>query len=168
MTLLNTLSADGSTPFYIMLKPTYVLDEQIGYKLRLVQQRHLEYFSTRLPEITPTQFSVMVRLHTEGALSQNHLGRLVHTDAATTKGVVDRLIDRGWLCSTPSTVDRRRLNISLTARGEEFIKYAIMMAGTISSETLKPLNSVEQRQLLALLDRLIKPNNEPKPSGVTP
>jgi len=131
MTLLNTLIANGSTTFYIMLKPNYLLDEQIGYKLRLVQQRHLECFSTRLPEITPMQFSVMVRLRDEGSLSQNHLGRMVHMDAATTKGVVDRLVSRGWLRSTPDTSDRRRLNISLSERGREFIDYAVMMAALL-------------------------------------
>jgi len=140
-----------------MLKTQYELDKQIGYKLRLAQQRHVEIFSKELPDITPTQFSVMVRLRDDPNLSQNHLGRLVHMDAATTKGVVDRLIDRGWLQSKPSSVDRRRRNISLTARGSEFIDYAVMAAATVSEETLKPLNSSEQRQLLSLLDRLNVP-----------
>ena len=66
----------------------YVLDDQVGYKLRLANQRHLEIFADELPELTPTQFSVMVRLHQHGSLSQNHLGREVGMNAATTKGVV--------------------------------------------------------------------------------
>jgi len=145
-----------------MLKPTYVLDEQIGYKLRLLQQRHLEIFSQHLPDITPTQFSVMVRLRKEPQVSQNLLGRLVHMDAATTKGVVDRLIDRGWLKSTPNPDDRRRLNISLTVRGREFIDYAIMTAAKVSAETLAPLSVHEQQYLHKLLDQLI---DEPNPNN---
>jgi len=141
-----------------MLKTNYVLDAQIGYKLRLAQQRHVDIFNTRLPEITPMQFSVMVRLRDEPKLSQNHLGRLIHMDAATTKGVVNRLIDRGWLQSKPSQVDRRRLTISLTARGKEFIEYAVMAATQVSEDTLKPLSPNEQHQLLLLLDRL---NSQP-------
>jgi len=132
----------------------YDLDEQIGYKLRLVQQRHLEIFTSHLPDVTPTQFSVMVRLQDEPNLSQNHLGRKVHMDAVTTKGVVDRLIARGWLKSTADELDRRRRNISLTALGRDFIKRATRAATQVSTETLKPLNSKEQRQLMALLDRL--------------
>jgi len=75
-------------------------------------------------------------------------------DATTTKGVVDRLINRGWLKSTPNKLDKRRLNISLTERGREYIEYSIPAVAEISDRTLQPLNPAEQRQLLALLDRL--------------
>jgi len=132
----------------------YDLDKQIGYKLRLAQQRHLEIFNDLLPEITPTQFSIMVRLREEPNVSQNHLGRKVHMDAATTKGVIDRLINRGWLKSTPSKLDKRLRNISLTARGREYIDYATAAASEVSKQTLKPLSNAEQRQLLLLLDRI--------------
>jgi len=137
-----------------MLKTNYDLDKQIGYKLRIAQQRHVDIFSKHLPDVTPTQFSVMVRLTESDNLSQNHLGRLVRMDAATTKGVVDRLIDRGWLKSKPDLNDKRRRTISLTARGREFIEYAVTAAAKISDETLKPLTASEQQQLLALLDRV--------------
>jgi len=46
----------------------YDLEKQIGHKLRLAQQRHLDIFNTHLPDITPTQFSVMVRLREEPSL----------------------------------------------------------------------------------------------------
>ena len=132
----------------------YDLDKQIGYKLRLAQQRHIEIFNRHMPDITPTQFSVMVRLREAQKLSQNELGRSVSMDAATTKGVVDRLIDRGWLQSRPCEKDKRRRNISLTARGKEFIDYAVMAATEVTTKTMQPLNDAEQRQLLMLLDRI--------------
>ncbi|MDP4924741.1 MAG: hypothetical protein NWR44_02750, partial [Alphaproteobacteria bacterium] len=40
----------------------YQLEVQVGYKLRLASQRHLEIFSRHLPDMTPTQFSILVRL----------------------------------------------------------------------------------------------------------
>ena len=49
----------------------YKLDEQIGYLLRLANQRHLEIFSEHMPTLTPTQFSVLARLYEVGQLSQN-------------------------------------------------------------------------------------------------
>lgn len=139
----------------------YELDKQIGYKLRLVQQRHWDIFTRLLPAITPTQFSIMVRLRDEPCVSQNLLGRKIHMDAATTKGVIDRLVERGWLKSTPHTQDKRRRNISLTARGREYIDYAATAAAEVSKETLKPLNAAEQRQLLQLLDRLAVNHTKP-------
>lgn len=132
----------------------YELDEQIGYKLRLVQQRHFDIFNRHLPDITPTQFSVMVRLRDQQPLSQNQLGRSVNMDAATTKGVVDRLIERGWLQSQACDTDKRRRNISLTIGGREFIDNAVAAAAQVSVKTMAPLNDNDQRQLLMLLGRL--------------
>ena len=82
-------------PIYSAVHKTandYQLDDQVGYKLRLASQRHLEIFSRHLPDMTPTQFSILVRLRDVGEVSQNQLGRLVAMDAATTKGVISRLI----------------------------------------------------------------------------
>ena len=132
----------------------YELDHQIGYKLRLAQQRHIDIFNRQMPDVTPTQFSVLVRLHERQKLSQNELGRSVSMDAATTKGVVDRLIERGWLESQASDTDKRRRNITLTTHGRNFIDSAIKIATEVSANTMKPLNAQEQKQLLALLDRL--------------
>ena len=75
---------------------TYVLDDQIGYLLRKAYQRNSVIFSEMVPELTTMQFSVMRRLATDGAMSQNLLGRSVAMDGATTKGVVDRLIADCW------------------------------------------------------------------------
>ena len=133
---------------------TYVLDDQIGYLLRKAYQRNSVIFSEMVPELTTMQFSVMRRLATDGAMSQNLLGRSVAMDGATTKGVVDRLIDRGLLATAPDKTDRRRRLISLTNQGIELINQAVNAAENVSIETLSPLNKREQETLLRLLSRL--------------
>lgn len=132
----------------------YVLDDQVGYKLRLANQRHLEIFADALPDLTPTQFSVMVRLYQHGTLSQNHLGREVGMNAATTKGVVERLANKGLVAVRPSETDRRRLLLSLTADGRDLIVSAVERAKQITERTLTNLNQRERRRLLELLDKL--------------
>lgn len=132
----------------------YRLDDQVGFKLRLAMQHHLEIFTRRMPEVTPTQFAVLARLLERGPLSQNHLGRLVGMDAATTKGVVDRLRSRDLVSVTPSTTDRRRLDIALTDTGRSFVTGVLPIAGAISGETLGNLTARESARLLALLDKL--------------
>jgi MarR family transcriptional regulator, lower aerobic nicotinate degradation pathway regulator len=132
----------------------YVLDNQIGYKLRLANQHHLEIFARQMPDITPTQFSVLVRLLEVGEVSQNHLGRLVCTDAATTKGVVSRLSRKGLVSATPSQKDRRRLLISLTEPGRALIGALVKKAREITRLTTANLSRAEARTLCDLLDRL--------------
>lgn len=136
------------------LKPDYTLEEQIGFKLRLANQRHLEIFADIMPEATPTQFAILARLYADGPLSQNHLGRRVGMDAATTKGVVDRLRAKGWVSSAPSKTDLRRLDISLTEDGHRFAEETIERAQLISERTLANLTPRESQRLLALLSKL--------------
>jgi MarR family transcriptional regulator, lower aerobic nicotinate degradation pathway regulator len=132
----------------------YRLEDQVGFKLRLANQRHLEIFNRQMPDITPTQFAVLAKLRDEVKISQNQLGRLVGMDAATTKGVVDRLRKKGLVQSTPSETDMRRLDISLTQAGQDFAAQAVQTAFAISAETVSNLTPREVERLLALLDKL--------------
>lgn len=135
-------------------KSAYKLEDQIGFRLRLANQKHLELFAEIMPDATPTQFAILARLFEDGPLSQNHLGRRVGMDGATTKGVVDRLRSKGWVKSTASKTDLRRLEISLTPEGKGFTKDAIDRAQVVSEQTTKNLSTRETERLLALLDKL--------------
>lgn len=132
----------------------YRLDDQIGYVLRRVTQRHLSIFAAAIPEVTTTQFAVLARLAEIGPQSQNHLGRETAMDAATIKGVVDRLAKLGYVATSSDPADRRRLTVSLTAAGEQLFALRVATALAISAETLSPLSADEARLLKTLLLRL--------------
>lgn len=134
----------------------YVLEEQIGFKLRVAYQKHAEIFALSLPEVTPTQFSVLAKLHEAGTLSQNHLGRVVAMDAATIKGVIDRLKARGLVRTEPSATDRRRLKVSLTEEGATLVEDLRPRAAQVSRQTTRKLKPRDEAKLLDLLDRLIE------------
>ncbi len=95
----------------------YHLQEQVGFILRKANQRHLAIFSARISDLTPPQFAVLAKLHEVGETSQNQLGNLVAMDAATAKGVVDRLKARGLVRLDKHDADRRRLMVDLTEEG---------------------------------------------------
>lgn len=134
----------------------YKLDEQVGFALRRAYQRHMAIFSSHNPGgLTPMQFSTLYRLAEEpGPVSQNALGRLVAMDAATAKGVVSRLRERGLLDSVRDKVDRRRYNLSTTAKGRALLAETLPTMARITAETLEPLSDEEARQLLSLLRRI--------------
>ena len=132
----------------------YRLDDQVGYKLRLASQRHLEIFSQHLSDITPTQFSILARLYEVGETSQNQLGRLVAMDAATTKGVIARLLEKNLVEARADPNDARRLQISLTEAGRELTIDAIEKAHKITEDTVANLNGRDVKRLLELLDKI--------------
>src|SRR5690348_5317102 len=136
-------------------KPGYILDEQIGFILRQVSQRHASIFARDIGiNLTPTQWAALAKLNETGPCSQNLLGRLTSMDVATIKGVIDRLTARGLTETSPDPEDGRRLLVSLTRAGQQLAEKAAPNAIAISKETLAPLDAREREMLIALLDRL--------------
>ncbi|MBV9260334.1 MAG: MarR family transcriptional regulator [Pseudolabrys sp.] len=133
----------------------YVLDEQVGFLMRVAMQRHTSIFMSRMIEqLTQTQFAALSKLYEVGACSQNHLGRLIYLDAATIKGVVDRLSLREFVTAVSDPNDRRRRAVTLTERGRAVTEQAMKVAAEITAETLKPLSAEDQRDVVRLLNQL--------------
>src|SRR4029450_7990873 len=90
-------------------RPSYILDEQIGFILRQVWQRHATIFAREIGiNLTPTQWAAVSKLAETGPCSQNLLGRLTAMDVATIKGVIDRLTARGLTETNPDPGEGRR------------------------------------------------------------
>ena len=135
-------------------RPEYVLDDQVGYLLRKATQRHLAIFSDAIPQVTTTQFAVLARLVQLGPMSQNLLGRETAMDAATIKGVVDRMSRQGLVQTAPDPDDKRRLTVSLTEMGAALFQAKADLGQTVSERTLSPLSAKERAQFLTLLAKL--------------
>lgn len=136
-------------------KPPYVLDEQVGFILRQVWQRHSAIFARDIgTNLTPTQWAALSKLAETGPCSQNQLGRLTAMDVATIKGVIDRLTARGLTETSPDPEDGRRLQVSLTRAGQQLAEKVAPSALAITRETLAPLDAKERETLMALLSKL--------------
>lgn len=132
----------------------YRLQDQVGFVLRKANQRHLAIFAARIADMTPPQFAALAKLFEVGETSQNQLGNLIATDAATIKGVVDRLKARGLVEIAVHKADRRRLMVTLTEEGRERVERLLPIAAGITRETLAPLTPREASMLMRLLAKL--------------
>ncbi len=132
----------------------YRLQEQIGFILRKAHQRHVALFASRIADLTPPQFAALAKLADVGETSQNQLGALVAMDAATIKGVIDRLKARGLVELSRHDGDKRRLMVSLTAEGSDAISSLVPLAREITAETLAPLSEREAATLVRLLAKI--------------
>jgi DNA-binding MarR family transcriptional regulator len=138
------------------MRDRYKLDDQVGFLLRQAQQRHTTLFSSLMIEgLTATQWAALAKLAEVGSTSQNRLGRLTAMDAATIKGVIDRLVARGFVVVRADEADARRLLVDLTPVGAEVFARAESAAREITEQTLAPLVEEERRVLVALLRRLV-------------
>jgi MarR family transcriptional regulator, lower aerobic nicotinate degradation pathway regulator len=134
---------------------SYRLEDQVGHYLRRAGQRHAAIFAERMgDDLTPTQWAALVKLAELHSVSQNLLGRETAMDAATIKGVVDRLCKRGLLATSPDPSDQGRTLVSITQEGLRAVERGVAAATAITEETLQPLDAGDQRMLLDLLRRI--------------
>ncbi|MFN3550175.1 MAG: MarR family winged helix-turn-helix transcriptional regulator [Mesorhizobium sp.] len=132
----------------------YRVHEQIGFILRKANQRHLAIFAAHIGDLTPPQFATLAKLAEVGETSQNQLGTLVAMDAATIKGVIDRLKMRGFVEVRNHDEDRRRIVVSLTEEGREAVARLLPEARLVTEETLSPLTPREAATLTRLLVKI--------------
>ena len=134
----------------------YRLEDQIGYVMRKAHQRATAIFMSHFGphQLTPTQWTTLVRIHEQGSLSQNHLGRLTAMDPATTQGVVQRLIERKLIARTADPKDARRKLLTLSKSGQRLVEALVVKAFEVSRDTLAPLNETDKARLIDLLTRI--------------
>ncbi|MCB1466330.1 MAG: MarR family transcriptional regulator [Rhizobiaceae bacterium] len=149
--LLKLLDAEPSEE---KAEPGYLLQEQAGFLLRQAQQRHVAIFTSLIGEFTPPQFAALAKLAEVGDTSQNQLGTLIAMDAATIKGVIDRLKARGLVAVAKDEGDKRRLMVRLTGEGRTALVGLLPRARQISQETLAPLTEKEAQKFIRLLARI--------------
>lgn len=134
--------------------PEYVLDRQVGFLLRRATQRHLTIFAAQIPDLTPTQFAALAKLCAAGPESQNALGRQTAMDAATIKGVVDRLRAKGLVTAGRDPDDQRRITLTPSPEGRALYEARVAQAHAITRDTLAPLTEAERDTFLALLAKI--------------
>jgi MarR family transcriptional regulator, lower aerobic nicotinate degradation pathway regulator len=131
----------------------YRLEAQIGFALRQASQRHAAIFA-RMAQITPTQWAALVKLNELGVSSQNRLGRETAMDVATIKGVVDRLLARGYIESSQDPKDGRRRTLRLTETGIQLVEQTTPVARRITRQTVRGLSESECATLIRLLRKI--------------
>ena len=135
----------------------YVLEEQVGFLLRQAHQRSTAIFMDVMADfdLTPRQFSVLMKVMKDGALSQNRLGRLTAMDPATMQGVIQRLRERDLVSRRADPTDRRRTLLSLTAAGRALVEGGLGARGIrVTAATLAALRPGERATFLRLLKKL--------------
>ena len=92
-------------------------------------------------ELTPTQFTALLKTVELGRITQNHLGRLAAMDPATIQGVVRRLIARGLVRRGRDPMDRRTAVLEPTEAGVALIGSVVACARRAHDAALAPLTA---------------------------
>ncbi|ACL03344.1 MarR family winged helix-turn-helix transcriptional regulator [Desulfatibacillum aliphaticivorans] len=121
----------------------------IMFQMAKAYQRVHAEFKSGAAELglTPIQCLVLQAVFEEPGLSSGEIGQRLHIDSATLSGILDRLIERGWIIKNTSAKDRRVLEIHPT---EQALEQKTALDGMVESLNEKVLASfrVEEKMLL--------------------
>jgi DNA-binding MarR family transcriptional regulator len=127
-----------------------------GYLIRRAHQTSMAIFAEELGsyEVTALQFAILQALVDEPGADQITVAQRVALDAATSGSVIMRLEERGWLRREPSSTDKRRKLLWLTAEGEKVAMDMKKPAKKVQQRLLESLSEAERVQFVALLKRI--------------
>jgi DNA-binding MarR family transcriptional regulator len=106
--------------------------------------------------LSGAQLFVLQGLSRQGPCSVNDLAAYTATDQSSVSVVVSRLVARGHVKRTPSEVDRRRVELSLTPSGRALLAAAPEAAQERLLDALSKLARPELATLAALLGKVVE------------
>ena len=105
--------------------------------------------------ITPSQAEVLQLLALQGPLSLGELGNLVLFEGGHPSRLVDRLVSAGLLERTENHADRRRIDITCTARGRELAHQATLAKAEFRTWVHAQLRGADISETIRILGALI-------------
>jgi DNA-binding MarR family transcriptional regulator len=100
------------------------------------------------------EFSLLMLLHANGALSPKQLAATLTLTAPTLTLLLDRLQTRGLIRRERNPADGRSQHILLTASGQDLARESAQAALPMERELELPLSPAEHAMLIELLGRL--------------
>lgn len=121
-----------------------------GHVIRRLNQMSTQAFASRMQEVgidlTPVQFAALDAIRAMPGLDQASIAAKIAYDRATIGGVIERLIQKGYVARVVSDRDRRARVISLTSEGQRAYQRILPVVEVVQNDILTGL-SKDERQL---------------------
>lgn len=135
-----------------------------GHLIRRFHQAAVAIFHAEVGalghDLTPVQYAALDKIQHQPGIDQITLAGLIAYDRTTITGVVDRLVQKGWLLREVSDKDRRARVLKLTDAGRTVLSQVTPAVETAQAAMLRGLNEGEAQQFLRLLRKATSGVNE--------
>ena len=135
---------------------------RLGWIMRRQMHRELDSFGLTVP-----QFMALLCIQgSDQGCSMSELAESSHQVSATMTGIVDRLVERGWVNRQRDRRDRRALIVELTPQGKALVQHISQAKRSQAMQALAALTAEERltmiettRRFLAAMENAIRPVN---------
>ncbi|RIK33273.1 MAG: MarR family transcriptional regulator [Chloroflexi bacterium] len=118
-------------------------------------------------ELTVTQFRALVFVDRHAGASLSDLGAHIGLSLSAMSKLVDALVERKLVARELDAIDRRRITLTLTARGRSILAQARRATHAALTKTFAPLKPRELDQIDAAMETLRRVFLSERPSRAT-
>lgn len=140
------------------------LRDMPGHLIRRLQQVAVAVFHTEMEAIgfdmTPVQYAALSRVAANPGIDQVTLAGLIAYDRTTIAGVVDRLVQKGFLSREVSRKDKRARVLRMTEAGAAALKELTPAVLAAQDVMLSGLDDDEAREFMRLLRKATEALND--------
>lgn len=126
---------------------------------QIIRGIHLDFFVNR--RVTQTQLLVLAAVRAYGHCTMGTLANSLHVRMPSATGIVDRLVQGGYLHRVHGSEDRRQVAVELTRKGEQFIR---AFEGVIQQRWEEALRTLSPRELQAFHQVVTKLSSRLQPN----
>src|SRR5699024_9533469 len=125
-----------------------------GYLIRRAQQLHTAYWNERVQDVTGPQYAVLAEVLTAGVATHSEVGSRASLDSSSTRDIVARLVDRGWLEPVENARVRRSRPVRVPAPAATAVRLLRGPVLEVQRHVLDPLTQQDQHRFITWM-RLI-------------
>jgi len=133
--------------------------EMAGHLIRRLHQLSTQVFTACIRDagfdITSVQFAALDAIRLHPGIDQAGVAALIAYDRPTIGEVLNRLIAKGLVERSVSTVDKRARVLRLTAAGDALFNGLLPVVRDLQPQILANLTPIERKQFLALAKKAI-------------
>ena len=133
---------------------TLVMARTPGYLIRRAQQLHTAYWNERVRDVTGPQYAVLAAVLADGVATHAEIGLRASLDSSSTREIVGRLIDNGWLEPVENARDRRSRPVRVTAPATTAIRLLREPVLDVQRHVLAPLEADDQVRFINWMRRV--------------
>jgi DNA-binding MarR family transcriptional regulator len=130
---------------------TLVMARTPGYLIRRAQQLHTAYWNAEVRDVTGPQYAVLAAVLAAGVATHAEIGSRASLDSSSTREIVGRLIDKGWLESVENARDRRSRPVRATAPATTAVRLLQEPVREVQRHVLQPLVADDRDRFVAWL-----------------
>lgn len=140
--------------------PETKVEKPVGFgawlAIAFVYQRHHRVLTERLRplDVSVAQLDVLANLASAEAMQQKELAARLLVTKANVTGLVDRLVERGWVERQADPADGRAHRVVLTRVGRRVAQRAIEVRQALIAEIFEVLTPEERQTLTELAKRV--------------